>query len=607
MNEHGIQELVNLLRGEPDELSFRAACAAVDAVPLGDIHEAIGVGDTLMGSWPDQDRTVEPHWYEIDGLLRSPSWPLVRGLRVELLANEAELPRREQWLARLASRAEISNLRRLRIEGVAPDGENDVSGLRVLTSETQLTNLKSLELVRLVADEDAARFVRECVYLSGLCELGLGTDCPPAGYPAGEHWGSILRAGRFANLTRLAMEYPAPADIAVVASAFPALQELSITGLSGEVVKALLRHPTLLERLRALRLSGGLLDANDFALLAACPYFGSLRCLELPSSGLGPYSIAPLSRASFLHELTHLDLSDNPLGDDGWNSLSSWQLPQLVRLSLRNTGAANPGLRSLAESQGLPRLVELDLGGVECTDEAGDALANAAWLAGLRSLNLEFHHPGFGDRGAAALLQSPSLRQLRSLVLARAGMTDVGLRPLLSSPARLSFLDLTKNPIGPAGAHILAQAEALRDVRSLHLGLCELQDDGLRALARYACWHDLRALTLTANRLSHAGFAALAESRHTESIWELWLDYNHAGLRGAEVLAKSPLRKLLRLDLTDCQFGRDAWVAILRSPLIDRLDRLPAGLDLDPALVLELTGARLRPRIRSFLQQGGRL
>jgi hypothetical protein len=137
--------------------------------------------------------------------------------------------------------------------------------------------------------------------------------------------------------------------------------------------------------------------------------------------------------------------------------------------------------------------------------------------------------------------------------------------------------------------------------------LCELRDEGLRALANQGGWRDLRALTLTANRVTHAGFAALAESRYAAGIWELWLDYNHAGTRGAEALAASPLRQLLRLGLTDCQFGHDAWVAVLRSSLVDRLDELPAGLGLDPATVLALAGARLRPRIRSFLQNGGRL
>src|SRR5262245_36681266 len=120
MAENGNGQLDDVLGEEPDGLTFRALCATVDVASPNDAGELAQLADSRITRWPDSVRTVEPHWFEFDGLLASPSWPLVRGLRVTLLANEVDRPVREHWLTRLVTRPEISRLRCLHVEGIAP-------------------------------------------------------------------------------------------------------------------------------------------------------------------------------------------------------------------------------------------------------------------------------------------------------------------------------------------------------------------------------------------------------------------------------------------------------------------------------------------------------
>jgi Leucine-rich repeat (LRR) protein len=182
----------------------------------------------------------------------------------------------------------------------------------------------------------------------------------------------LLDAPFTATLARLDLsDNPAlhPDGAAALAAApLPALRALCLARcrLSLGELRALLGAPWF-AHLTALDLSHNPLeDAGLQALLAAARggHLRSLASLSLAGCRLSPDGAAALAAAP-LPALTHLDLSDNPLGRPGASAFASAQrvanLPNLQRLRLHNTRTWQDTARALAASPHLAT-VELDLG-----------------------------------------------------------------------------------------------------------------------------------------------------------------------------------------------------------------------------------------------------
>ncbi|MBY0232307.1 MAG: TIGR02996 domain-containing protein [Gemmataceae bacterium] len=181
-------------------------------------------------------------------------------------------------------------------------------------------------------------------------------------------------------------------------------------------------------------------DIDSTAPLAGWPGLRNLGTLEMEGNGLTPAALAPLLRSGRLDRLRHLDLSHNPLGQEGAEMLSAAAFGRpLDRLSLGACGLGDEGVAALAGNASLraarhlrlystdalgpatartiaesfARLEELWLFYTTSGDEGAEALASSSSLASLRHLDL--YHTHMGERGAMALARTGKLPALREL------------------------------------------------------------------------------------------------------------------------------------------------------------------------------------------------
>jgi uncharacterized protein (TIGR02996 family) len=283
-------------------------------------------------------------------------------------------------------------------------------------------------------------------------------------------------------------------DVGRLASA-PARAELRTLGLNhcalDDRAARLLAESPLLAGLESLDLGKNRLGDGGVLALARSPHLGRLRLLDLSSNAVGPEGARNVARSG-LDRLAALYLGNNRLGDDGLAALAlvAPGLPNLesLRVSYNRIGARgvtifaaegsgglttldlswNPvgdeGVRALAESQALSRLAALDLGYAELGDGAARALAESPHLAGLAVLNLCTNR--IGPAGARALAGSASLAHLTALNLGYNAVGEEGVQALTASPLfrRLEALHLAGNGVTPERVEVLR-----RDFRG-HLG-----------------------------------------------------------------------------------------------------------------------------------------
>jgi uncharacterized protein (TIGR02996 family) len=163
-------------------------------------------------------------------------------------------------------------------------------------------------------------------------------------------------------------------------------------------------------------------------------------------------------------QLEALDLSGNPLGDDGMRVLTGQPLHNLRELTFRTE----------------------DLQYADCLHADGMvALANSPGLTGLERLDLRGHH--IGDAGFMDLIGSPNAARLRLLDV---GFNDIGdtgdsaVEALRSSPhlGDLRVLRLNGNAIDRLWADALTAWDRLHQLEELDLGRCEFGPGARRVL-----------------------------------------------------------------------------------------------------------------------------
>jgi len=167
--------------------------------------------------------------------------------------------------------------------------------------------------------------------------------------------------------------------------------------------------------------------------LAAASEPGMLSRLSLPYNRLRHDDVEHLCALPMMHELQHLDLSDNPLGVEGATVLAESGIVRNLRiLNLSKTRPGVPGVKSLVESGRPVGLRMLDLSDNLLGPVAVKVLASSGSLRGLRVLNLTNNL--VGDAGASALAASRTLAGLLELDLRDADIGDAGARALAESP-----------------------------------------------------------------------------------------------------------------------------------------------------------------------------
>ncbi len=249
-----------------------------------------------------------------------------------------------------------------------------------------------------------------------------------------------------------------------------------------------------------------------------------------------------LARLGGLHHLRLLDLSANPVGDAGMESIAG--LENLEWLFLYDAQVTSAGLAHLA---GMTRLRSLALGGCEITDDgllqleklpALEALdlrktqvtdAGMRRLAGCRRLKaIWLDETQVTDAGLAQLAELPlledvgylkkqftlrGLAQLKGLATLRPAIesvTDDDLALLTDMP-RLRELILSNSGVTDAGLEHIGK---LTQLESLSLGGTKITDTGLLKLRSLV---NLKFLYLPENSRTGPGFAAIQQSGVTDA------------------------------------------------------------------------------------------
>ena len=187
---------------------------------------------------------------------------------------------------------------------------------------------------------------------------------------------------------------------------------------------------------------------------------------EQRGAGLDVAAVKALAGDARLAKATSLDLSQNPIGDDGAGALAaSAHTGALNQVWLGGTGLGDAGLVALSKSGALrPKMLFLGSNGFA---EAGlSALLQSPVAGGLNLLRLSM--TAIGDGGARALAaHAPA--GLTDLEVAMCGLTDAGVRALFESAAlsKLETLDIGGNEVGDETLALLADAGRLPALKTL--------------------------------------------------------------------------------------------------------------------------------------------
>ncbi|MFO0842539.1 MAG: TIGR02996 domain-containing protein [Gemmataceae bacterium] len=256
--------------------------------------------------------------------------------------------------------------------------------------------------------------------------------------------------------------------------------------------------------LKGLNLSGNVMEFVVQQLFRDDVPF-SLTHLNLGGSGLNSQDLEALFGWAGLAAVEELTLWNNRLGNAGARHLAaSPYVGRLRSLDLTFSEIGMRGMQALARAQPLAGLREVRLAYNNILSAGLEALLSASFAGNLRSL--ELNENGLGDAGAELLAAWPGLGRVRTLELRGNRLTSAGVQALCSSPhlGGLTTLVLSNNPIGDTGAQALAGCPGLSGLRRLDLSFGELHDAGVEALLDSPRLSHLARLELEYNSLSPA-------------------------------------------------------------------------------------------------------
>lgn len=254
-----------------------------------------------------------------------------------------------------------------------------------------------------------------------------------------------------------------------------------------------------------------------------------------PSSQTG-YGITDrdLARLGGLKNLRLLDLSANPVGDAGLESIA--RMENLEWLLLYDTQVTSSGLAHLSR---LPRLRSLGLGGCKVTDEG---LAHLRQFPALESLDLRRTLVTDDGMRRLAGLKTMKAIWLDETEVSEAGLAHLGELPLLqdlgyfTKPrtlrelAQIKGLTALRPPPESVNEEDLALLANMPRLRELDLSQSNVTDAGLKHIGKLT---QLETLSLGGTKITDAG---LPELRALVNLKFLHLPYNGpAGPGGSNV------------------------------------------------------------------------
>lgn len=514
---------------------------------------------------------------------------VARGVtRLELVRDRTvaglDLPFSDADLERLAAMPALANLRELHVE----DARVGKRGVAALAASRHAGGLERLSLEKLPLGDDGAASLASSTFRDELRSLALvQAELGAKGVAA--------LAGSFGRLESLDLKWNQLRDgglRALAGAAFAgSLHTLRLQGAGGFSPPALgaLGESALFAQLETLDLVACKLGKGATNLFAAgAP---SLRCLRADSadrgiaSALGPLralrelwleqvafanaGAEALAKSGVLARLELLRLGANGLFDKGLQALFARPMPELRDLAVFGNQRGSDTAAALAGAE-LPALESLRIGDLQL---AGARAFAARPRPKLAALGLEWF---LGEEDVAAAiaaieapiaaldvhfraLAAPAARRLagawgstlRSLRFFYTGSGPEVAAAIAATPLpRLTSLDLSGNPIGPAGAAAIAKAPFAPRLASLLLRSTEIGPEGVRSLA-HGSFASLAHLDVAFSAaIEDAGAQALAESGGFPALRRLDARNGGVGPTGAGALAGSTaLRSLREVDV----------------------------------------------------------
>jgi uncharacterized protein (TIGR02996 family) len=202
-------------------------------------------------------------------------------------------------------------------------------------------------------------FVGSILFPPGRDHPGL-YQSPSVGTPQGDDWDRYRRARPTLLLNEMTGLFSrAPIQALTISASSPALPTLMmIPNLSR------LRRLHLYFPVRGDVREFPYFDSDRLRLIASSRVWPDLRELVIPRGRFGAWLVGCLARSRHRYQLINLDLSHNPIGDEGAGYLAgATGLGGLEALTLFGCEIGDAGARALIESDAFPRLTMLDLYG----------------------------------------------------------------------------------------------------------------------------------------------------------------------------------------------------------------------------------------------------
>jgi len=416
-------------------------------------------------------------------------------------------------------------------------------GASAIAGSLALSGLQSLDLRDNALGPDGVTAVAVSRTLTELRDLDVGgNDVGAAGAAA------LALAGNFGDLARLGLSRNRLGvdglEMLAGAPRFAALVDLDLgsNGLGPRGMLVLAAAP-LVRRLRHLDVSDNDLGDAGLAAMVGAPYLSALRTAVLGHNGITATGLALLSGAPA--ELERLDLSGNPLGDEGAGVL----VHLLRRLHVRTLSLADCGLGPGGLSHELAAMpagvTHLALSG-NAVDGRG-VVEFAAATTAARPHTIEVARMALGADGLAALARSPIGQGLRRLVAdgALAGAEPASVAAALAALPALRALRLREADAGDDLLVALGRSPVAARLEDLDVSFNPIGDVGLASIAEGG-WPALRRLRLDRTRVSVAAAASIWASPRLPALHHA--SCAHAALEGAVDLHSLGRQKVALLE-----------------------------------------------------------
>lgn len=362
------------------------------------------------------------------------------------------------------------------------------------------------------------------------------------------------------NLSRISIEQPIYRLLE--AKAFPALKRLDFSNNSGlHQGGELLREWPTMRYLKSLSVGGtnhgvefyGTLDVRQ---LANVLNHSQLNELSVFNCRLTSDSLLRLLRSPFMTHLKSLDISDNPIAGEGWQTFrDANSAMRLNRLDISETPLGSDAINYLLGCQCLENLTELEINGCATERSAMQALARSAYWHYAKVFRA--HSGNLSGKKLESLCRATGSPNLTLLDLASNGLRPNDIRLLCEAPwaGTLTWLALSGNHLDYQSVKLLATSGRFQNLRTLHLANNSVDAEAEIVLGDNAA-------------------ISLAKAKSLANLCILTLDESFVTDRGVEALINSPNWKLAGLGLGGCELTPRSVHVLVKSPRLTRLNWL---------------------------------